>query len=267
MVIDFHTHIFPDAIAKRTIEKLEEISGTRADTDGTKAGLISKMEKDGIDLSVILPVVTKPSQFETVNAFAKELCREKRLRSFGGIHPECENIPEKIKHIKSLGLRGVKIHPDYQGAFIEDERYAVILSECIKNDLYVVTHSGKDPLSPDCVHCTPVGILSLLAKAGAENAKPHLILAHIGANFMWEETQRLLVGKPVYFDLSCSLRKIDKDLLLKIIKTHGADKILFASDSPWSDPKKDLDYFNALPLESEEKEMILYKNALKILGE
>ena len=217
MVIDFHTHIFPDAIAKRTIEKLEEISGTRADTDGTKAGLISKMEKDGIDLSVI--------------------------------------------------LRGVKIHPDYQGAFIEDERYAVILSECIKNDLYVVTHSGKDPLSPDCVHCTPVGILSLLAKAGAENAKPHLILAHIGANFMWEETQRLLVGKPVYFDLSCSLRKIDKDLLLKIIKTHGADKILFASDSPWSDPKKDLDYFNALPLESEEKEMILYKNALKILGE
>ena len=92
MVIDFHTHIFPDAIANRTIAALEKVSGINAATNGTLEGLLCSMERAGVDMSVILPVVTKPSQFESVNLFAQRVNEqyEGKLLSFGGIHPDCE---------------------------------------------------------------------------------------------------------------------------------------------------------------------------------
>ena len=116
MVIDFHTHIFPDKIAAKSIAHLEEASGIMAATDGTLQGLLNSMEKNNVDLSVILPVVTKPSQFETVNQFAAEVNRKYngKLISFGGIHPDSEDYKAELDKIKELGLIGIMLHPDYQ---------------------------------------------------------------------------------------------------------------------------------------------------------
>ena len=115
MVIDFHTHTFPDRIAKATIESLSKCSGITPYTDGTTTGLKRSMQEGKVDISVILPVVTKPVQFETVNRVAAKLCeQEEGLISFGGIHPDCADIRRKVKEIKSLGLKGIKIHPAYQ---------------------------------------------------------------------------------------------------------------------------------------------------------
>ena len=106
MIIDFHTHIFPDAIAQKTIPFLEKRSGITAATDGTLNGLLDSMQKSGVDQSVIMPVCTKAEQFDSVNTFAKKVndTYEGKLISFGGIHPDCENPKEKIKYIKSFLL-------------------------------------------------------------------------------------------------------------------------------------------------------------------
>ena len=125
MIIDFHTHIFPDGIAPKTIPFLEQRSGIQANTDGMLKGLLRAMEETNVDVSVVHPVVTKPSQFDTVNQFAKmvnDSCDGKVI-SFGGIHPDCEDYKGKLEYIKELGLPGIKLHPDYQGVFIDDERY------------------------------------------------------------------------------------------------------------------------------------------------
>ena len=98
MVIDFHTHIFPDKIATRTIESLGTIAGINAATDGTLNGLLDSMQRNGVDQSVIMPVCTRAEQFDSINTFAKKVNDkyEGKLISFGGIHPDCEKPKEKL---------------------------------------------------------------------------------------------------------------------------------------------------------------------------
>ena len=155
MVIDFHTHIFPDKIAARTIESLGAIAGVRAATDGTLNGLLASMEKSGIEKSVIMPVCTKPEQFENINHFAKKINEtyDGKLISFGGIHPDCENPKEKLKYMKSLGIQGIKIHPDYQRVMIDDIRFMRIIEHASELGLMILTHSGIDIGLPEPVHC------------------------------------------------------------------------------------------------------------------
>ena len=178
MVIDFHTHIFPDAIAGKTIAALEARSGIRAATDGTLTGLINSMERSGVDVSVIQPVVTKPSQFDSINAFAKSI-NEKyagKLVSFGGIHPDCEDYRGKLRTIKEMGLPGIKIHPDYQGVMIDDVRYMNIIEYANELGLIIMTHAGIDIGLPEPVHCPPDRMRKVLDKIRPEK----MVLAHYG---------------------------------------------------------------------------------------
>lgn len=265
MIIDFHTHVFPDKIAAPAVASMAERAHTSPYSDGTADGLRRSMKAAGIDASVVLPVVTKPKQFDSVNSFAAELNGKDGLYSFGGIHPDNDDIEEKLEYIRSLGLRGVKIHPDYQNTYIDDDRYVRIVSACIRLGLYVVTHSGVDVGYPDPVHCTPDRVLSLLSKL-PEHSEPRLILAHTGAYDMFDEVYEKLCGKNVYFDLAFSLNSIDKDLLCKIIEKHGSDKILFATDSPWASQSDYKKIFNSLSLSDADREAIAHYNAEKILG-
>ena len=132
MIVHFHTHIFPDKIAKKTIEKLEGIANVKAFTDGREVSLISSMEEAGVDLSLVLPVVTKPEQFATINDFAARLNekyqgKSRRLFSFGGIHPDSPDYKRELRTIYDLGLKGIKLHPDYQSTYFDDMKYMRIL--------------------------------------------------------------------------------------------------------------------------------------------
>lgn len=265
MFIDFHTHIFPDKIAAAAINELSQRCGNLPFTNGTLDGLLASMKSGGIDLSVILPVVTNPKQFDSINRFAQELNSVDGIISFGGIHPDCENIEQMLDFIKELGLKGIKIHPDYQKTFIDNPKYVEIISHCIRIGLYVVTHSGLDVGYPDPVHCTPDRILNLLSLLPPHN-EPRLILAHTGAFDMWDEVEEKLVGQNVYFDLAYCLDKLNEEQLTRIIRAHGSDKILFATDSPWSGQKEFVEIFNSLPLSPQEKNNISHKNAMKILS-
>ena len=263
MVIDFHTHIFPDAIASKSIAALEAKSGIRAATDGTLKGLLDSMQDSGVDLSVILPVVTKPSQFDSVNRFAAEVNGQYpgRLLSFGGIHPDCENYKEKLNRIKELGLVGIKIHPDYQGVMIDDIRFMRIIEYANELGLIILTHAGVDIGLPEPVHCPPQKMRKVLDVIKPEK----MVLAHYGGWSQWEEVYEYLAGENIWLDTAFIYDYISEEQFLKILKKHGSDKILFATDSPWSDMAKGVNWIRRLPLPQNVTEDILSGNAKRLL--
>ena len=144
MIIDFHTHTFPEKIAATTIEKLEGMSHTRAYVDGTQTGLLAAMDATGIDLSVILPVATNTRQVAKVNDVSAALNGQEKVLSFGCMHPDLETWEQELERIAALGLKGIKIHPVYQDVDIDDVRYLRILDKCGQLGLIVVTHAGLD---------------------------------------------------------------------------------------------------------------------------
>ena len=276
MVIDFHTHIYPDAIAARALSVLcESVDNVTAYTDGTLSGLLSSMKRAGVDKSVILPVVTRKGQFETVNRFALEINKKySELVSFAAIHPDDDDIEEKIFSLKRSGFKGVKLHPDYTGVFIDDERYIRIISLCAAAGLKVITHSGEDPAF-ELAHCPPEKGRAVLDRVRQSTGidEPFMVFAHLGGLCMHKEVEKHLVGRSCYIDISCSFSSVkrysdtDDEDVVRIIKNHGAERILFATDSPWNDQKAYVEHFKALKaLSDKEKDLILFENAARLLS-
>lgn len=268
MVVDFHTHIFPEKIAAKTIAFLEEKAHIKAFGDGMEDGLVNSMEAAGVDMSVVLPVVTKPEQFHTINQFAAQLNeryrdRRTRLWSFGGIHPDSSDYKEELRKIKDLGLLGIKLHPDYQDTHFDDIRYMRILDYASELGLVSVVHAGVDVGFPDNVRCAPKQIRKVVDEVAPRN----LVLAHYGSFDMWEEVKELLAGKDVYLDTAFTAGYIGEEAFLNILKKHGADRILFATDSPWSGQKETLDFLKSLAIDREDLNKILGQNARKLIGE
>ena len=268
MVIDFHTHVFPDKIAKPTIESLAKSANNVPYTDGTVQGLIDHLEYAKVDLGITLPVLTKPTQFDSVTRFVcgvneNYFKNNSGLLSFGGIHPDCDDIDCKMRYLKSLGIRGVKIHPDYQNTFIDSDGYIQILECAKKLDMIVVTHSGVDDgYLGQPVKCPPEKVLKVIEKVGHEK----FVLGHYGAHKQWGEVLNVLASKKVYFDTAYTLHEIDEKTFKDILYKHGDDRILFATDCPWRDVKEDLSILRSYNLGKETEDKILYKNAIKLLG-
>ena len=268
MIVDFHAHAFPAALAERSVAYLAAKAGIEHYSDGTVRGLAASAAKVKADGALVLPVVTKPSQFKSVNAFASRIDGGEfdafgvKLRSFGGIHPDDEDVFSELKEIKALGLKGVKIHPDYQQTFIDDKKNLLIIEKAAELGLLVSVHAGLDLGFPDCTHCTPARAKNMLHLTGADN----VILAHMGGFGMWEEVADLLVGEKVRFDTGVVARYMDPALATAIVKAHGADKILFATDSPWASFEDSVAFVKSLDVPGEDKDKILGLNAAKLLG-
>lgn len=269
MVIDFHTHIFPDKIAPKAIPNLARTSGQTPMYDGTRAGLLSSMERSGIDLSIILPVVTAPHQFDSILRFAcsinedYESGSDKRLLSFAGIHPDAEDIDSQLKLIAHEGFRGIKIHPNYQGRLFTDIRYLRLIDKASELGLIIITHTGFDPYTPGEKYCTPDMILSVIN----ELHPPKLVLAHFGSNQNYEESLEKLAGQNVWLDTAFSLATMPEEIAVQLIHKHGADRVLYGSDGPWTDQRAGVDRLLTLPgLTSKECNLILFKNAQALLS-
>lgn len=278
-VIDFHTHAFPEKIAGKTIKMLSAKAGIPAHSDGTTEGLRKVLGTAGISLGIVLPVVTRAEQFDSITRFAAQINEGRRMReeaittdaqddsraellSFGGIHPDTPDYRKELKQLSDLGFRGVKLHPDYQGVFFDDIRYMRIIEYASELGLIVITHAGIDLGFPEVVRCTPERVQNVLRKVKPDK----LVLAHCGGWGLWKEVIETLAGEQVYMDTAYSMGHISEELFVKLVRAHGGDKILFASDCPWGNPKRDLETFLTMPLTLKEQENILYENAKRLLG-
>ena len=303
MIIDMHTHTFPDKIAAKTVESLSHVSHSRPFTDGSHDGLLNNMRRSGIDFSVILPVATSARQVVHVNDASAALNEEfgdRGLFSLGCIHPEFEDYRAELARVKEIGLKGIKIHPVYQGADIDSPQFLRILDRAAELGLIVVTHAGLDIGYPGEVRCSPRMIRHALQEVAGSSMdasaisdagslpKPdtaggfRFIAAHMGGWRNWDEVPEYLADTDVYLDTAFSTGAIcplndghyrPEDLpmmtqadFMKLYDVFGPDRILFGTDSPWSSPEESLDFMRSLPVPGPALEKMLGGNAAALLG-
>ena len=263
MIIDFHTHAFSEKIAAKAMSALSATAGKAPCTDGTLKGTLECMDRAGVDKAVVLSIATKPTQEQVVNSWAESI-KSDRVLPFGSVHPDSPTAIEMLDRIKQSGLYGIKLHPDYQGFFADDKKAYPIYERCSELSLPIIFHAGYDPFSPDVVHGTSKAYM----KIHADFPRLKMVIAHLGGMYRWEQVERGLAGLDgeLYFDLAFTAGEIGNSILDRIIKLHGTDRLLMASDCPWDDPKNELEMIEGLRISDREKENILGGNAAKLLG-
>ncbi len=260
MVIDFHTHIFPEQIAQRSVQALAERAKVFPHTDGTADGLKKAMKEQGVCLSVVLPVITAPRQFDSILRFAVKVNETEGLISFGAVFPGDPDYKERLRLIREYGLKGIKIHPDYHGTDLDDLKTLRLIEEAASLDLIISVHAGVDIGLPDPVRSTPAMAVRVLEEIGPKK----LVLAHTGGWKLWDEVEELLVGRDVCFDLSFTDGYIRPGQWKRIVQNHGSGRCLFGTDSPWSTQSGTIRAVKALGLTEEEEADVFYRTAEKL---
>lgn len=262
MIIDFHTHAFPEKIASKTIEKLAEIAGgLTPNHGGSEKSLRQRVSELGADKAVMLSIATNPKQEFNVNSFAISLINDDVIIPFGSVHPESENIDFELKRLSDAGIKGIKLHPDYQNFYVDEERMFHIYEKIASYGFITVFHAGVDIGFPSPVHGTPERLRRALPYF---NGAP-VVAAHWGGFEMWDEVLEQLADTDVLIDTSFSAGRIKKENAEKIFTAFGADRILFGSDMPWGNTADEADFVKSICNNEEEKIKILEKNAEKLL--
>ena len=262
MKIDFHTHIYPDHVALQTVSAVRQRAGIDAYTDGTLEGLKRSMAAAGIDLSVVAAVATKPEQVSSIQRWLTAI-RQPGIEAMAAMHPADPLSPEQIKTLRKEGFRGFKFHPDYQDFFVDDPRMYPLYEAVAVEGMFILFHAGADRGLPHPVHATPKRL------AAAHKAVPELtmIAAHLGGEEAYKETEEYLLGQNIYLDTSFVLRKMPSTYRERFLKEHPAERLIFASDSPWGDQGTDLRFLLQLPyLTERDKEKICFSNGARLLG-
>ena len=280
MMIDFHTHTFPDAIAGRVLAQLASASGTAPATDGTVSGLLSSMQDAAVTYSVSLPVMTSVEQVTSVNGSMlrkKDELIANGIIPFGGMHPDFADYRSEIRRLADAGVRGIKLHPAYQRVSIDDIRMKRILACASEFGLITLIHAGIDIGLYDRNYSSVSQILTVIKEVQPQR----FVLAHMGGWDCWEEVESDLAGAPVWLDTAFTIGPLDPypdaapgpyshvtlddEAFLRIVRKHGADRVLFATDSPWQPQKRYVERMQGIGLTPEEYELIMYKNAKELL--
>lgn len=263
MIIDFHTHVFPDEVADKAISSLT----TKIDNiynpvhNGTLSGLLKNMDSWGIDLSVVQPVMTKPSQVASINQYAASLCSN-RIVSFGAIDPYSTDYKSQIDYVVEQGLKGIKFHPEYQSFIIDDAQFLKIYYYALSKDLILFFHAGADPGFSPPFKSSPKQFANIVDSMNGGI----IIAAHFGGHAQWDEVEHFLAGKSIYLETSMGFEYYSAEQFINIKNKHGVDKILFGSDSPWSNAKTEVEHLRDMPLTENELNDILFNNAKRILN-
>ena len=254
-IIDFHAHIFNPKIAHLAIANLEQHYGMPWECKGTFTDMKEEMDKSGFYKAVIFSTPTKPTQVTINNDFLFDL-RDERFIVFGSVHPDFDDVAYEIQRVKNHGLKGFKFHPDFQRFNIDDDK-ALYMYEQIGEDYPIVLHVGDKNLD----FSNPIRLARVL-----EIFPNHkFIAAHMGGYSVWDTDAKSLVGKNVWFDTSSTMWEVTPEKMVQMIRAHGADKVLFGTDYPAVSLRAEADRIESLDLTEEEKDMIFYKNAEKLL--
>ena len=281
-VIDIHAHTFPEKIAARAITSLQAKSHTLAFTDGTLDSLSRSMSDAGITYSVIQPVATKPEQVIHVNDSSiaiNERFLETGIMSFGAMHPDFEGYAAELERLSRAGVRGIKLHPVYQGVRADDERYIRILRKAVELEMTVLFHAGYDIGFPGNGYALPERIAAALRESG----EVRVILAHMGGWRSWREAEEVFAQSNVYIDTAFSLgefeplddgyygsreecRMLKGEEFVRMVRSFGAERVIFGTDSPWASQSETLRAIDSLPLTEAEKCRIFYDNSADMLS-
>lgn len=256
--IDFHAHIYPEKIASRAVKSIADFYGIPMCENGIAERLIEKGKKINCTHYVVHSVATTPKQVDSINRFIAEECKiHPEFVGFATLHPFSDDIVRDVENAIALGLKGIKIHPDFQ-KFALDEPKAIEMFKVIAGKLPVLIHTGDYRYE----YSNPVRM------ARALDEVPDLIAigAHFGGYSEWEESKKYLLGREnFYIDTSSSLFKLDPVEAADMIREHGIKRTFFGTDYPMWDHEEEYERFMKMPLNDTERRMIFYENAAKFL--
>lgn len=274
MLIDCHTHAFADKIAAKAVEQLITYYKMPTEFGGRLADLLVVADQAGLDALVLLVAATKPEQVKPANDWVLSLSRitPEQLRQdfrvnripqiipFGTFHPDDPHWLEEIGRLRTAGIKGIKLHPEFQRIDLADPRLNSFFEE-VSSDFILMIHMG-DPVVSEANFSTPRKLRHILDRF----PKLRIIAAHLGGYCFWEQSYRELAGREVYFDTSSALSYIDPQLLRRLITKHGTERILFGSDYPLRAPWQDIELLEKIPwLTAKEKDAISWRNCARLL--
>lgn len=260
--IDAHCHIYPEKIVDRAVAGTDGFYGTKAACRGTVADLIEHGKRAGVDHFVVQSVATTPHQVERINEFIAEAVAENGsdlLTGLGTVHPDSADQLADIRKIKSLGLHGIKIHPDIQQFKIDDYRFLRVYEICEEEGLPILMHTGDYRYD----YSNPNRLLPILETFTGLT----VIGAHFGGWSLWKDAHKTLAGHPnLYVDCSSSLMYLDDADSEAIIRHYGVERVLFGTDFPMWSPETEMAHFLRLHLTGDERKQILSENAKRVFS-
>ncbi|MDL2205697.1 amidohydrolase family protein [Eubacteriales bacterium OttesenSCG-928-N13] len=259
-VFDAHTHAFPDAIARGAVDGLSEKAGIAHFHNGSYDELAQyEAQADGY---LLLPIATKPAQMRSVNTWAAQKMGGK-MQAFGSVHPLAEDWRPELDHVQSLGLKGIKLHPEYQDFYADDPRHFPLYAEIFARGLILCFHAGVDLGFPPPLH----GAAEAIARVADAFPNGRIIAAHMGGYQQFDEAMAHLAGREnLWMDTSYVADEMAKEQLVQLSRAHGIDRILFATDAPWKPFDSMLAAVLNAGFDEDELQKILYQNAAKLLN-
>ncbi|MBR5423351.1 MAG: amidohydrolase family protein [Clostridia bacterium] len=258
--IDFHSHVYPPAIARKATVATCDFYDLVSPYVGTPEEKRALDGASGITHSLILPVAVLPRLVRSCNLYAAETAKkDPHFIAFGTVHAADENITDELAGFEELGLCGVKLHPDMQRFNIDDERLFP-LYDAVQGKLPVMFHSGDFRTQ----YSRPARIRRVM------DMFPRLtvIAAHLGAWSLQEEAFPLLKDKEnLFVDTCSSMSHMAKERAMKYIRGYGVERVFFGSDYPVEDPVYQIKVLETMPLTDDEKERIAHLNAEAFLRE
>lgn len=234
MRIDFHTHVFRPAAAKLVIDEMCTRMGMSAAGTGVIDDLRLRLQLARLDSAVLLYAPPKASMIHTANRFVVEQqAAHPDLIAFGSVHPHDKNWQAELDYLRHAGIRGLKLHPEYQDYSLDDPAMLELLRAAAPHFVFLCHMGG---LVSDVTSATVRAAPYMLARVLDEVPHMRFIAAHLGGNFLWEDALEHLAGRDVWLDTSASLHAVNESTLHAILQRHDPEKIIFGSDYPFWDP-------------------------------
>lgn len=260
MIVDCHMHVWPDHIADAM--QSQTPAGMPLRFNGKLAGLLETMDNAGIDKGLALGVGIKASTVVRTNEFIGSVPRD-RLVPMGTVHPDL-SVDENLTSLLDNGIVGVKLHPLFQALSLDDPRVHDILAALSEHGMPVVTHVGAGEDEEANRRGAPV----LLRKLADSLPDLKLIACHYGGYHRLDDAEQHVVGSSVTLETSWppTMAELDPERVVRLIRRHGADRVVFGSDWPMADPAAEIAAIRNLGLTKEEEDGILGDNLARILG-
>lgn len=257
-IIDFHTHIYPESIARKAAQSICDFYELEGDgMNGTVSQLLERGAQAGIEKYVVLPVGLKPGHVRHINEFILgEVEKHPEFVGFGTVHAAQADLLEEADFILNAGLRGIKMHPDTQMFDIDDKRLFPMY-DMLQGKIPVMLHMGDKRYS----YSHP----ARLRRVMQEFPGLQVIAAHFGGYSVYDEAYENLHDMNCMMDVSSSLMFMSREEAVRRIRNYGAERLLYGTDFPLWDPVQEVKRFQSLPLTGEEFDLISHKNAEVLL--
>lgn len=252
-VADIHAHIFPAKIAEKASSAIGTFYNKPSMLLGTFEHLAEQEREAGIEYFIASSSATVAAQVSHINDFVAACGHAAdNVIVFGSLFPTMENWEPELERMLELGIRGVKVHPDFQKINIDDPAAVPMYRAIAKVGLPVLFHVGDNRYN----YSSPERLLNLIRQV------PDLIAiaAHFGGWQSWDKTCKCIMPENVFYDTSSSLMYIDQNYALELLEKLGAHRFLFGTDFPMWTPKTELARFLDLGLDETTRDRILFGN-------